>query len=511
MHPSTQDFFKLFEGNLSSYGTYTLTDEKKPNGKRLGTAASIAKPVTVELYAEHLAGQVGLGITPINKDSNVVFGAIDIDEYPLDLVALNKRVQEMKLPVVVCRTKSGGAHLYMFMKRWAPAGYVQKKLREISAALGYGTSEIYPRQSQLLSERGDVGNWINLPYFKASKTMRYALGREGKALTLEDFIKWAYVKMVDLEDLDNMRLTAEETLPGGPPCLQQLVKQGFPEGTRNNGLMALGVYAIKAYGDGWQKHLEDYNNKYMQPPLASEEVMQVMKSLKKKEYSYACKSQPIQAFCNAAVCRTCKFGVGGADLGMPKMGTLTKLTTNPPLWFIDVETGEDIKRMELSTDELQQPALFQKRCMEALNIMPIVMKREGWMSIIQKLLSEVTVVEIPQEATPQGQLMGLIEQFCMSRVRAKVKDELLMGKPWIDEGPQEVHFRFADLIQFLTVKKFNLLPLNKIGSTIKHVPGCHKDFHCIKGMGINVWVIPIKYFNKQQESFDAPPQPKEVI
>lgn len=509
MHPLAIEFATLFEGHVGCYGTYTLTGEVKPSGKQIGKAATHNKPVLLEHYHDHLMGKCGLGITPINELSMARFGAIDIDEYPLDIELLNAKVQSYKLPVVVCRTKSGGVHLYLFTEKFVPAALMQEKLRAIASALGYGTCEIYPRQSQLLAERGDVGNWINLPYFEGDKTMRYGLDAKNKAMHLRGFIEYVQKRLISEVDLLNLKVTPEDTLPGGPPCLQLLVKQGFPEGTRNNGLMNLGVYAMKAGGDQWEKMLEDYNNRFMNPPLASEEVLGVMKSLRRKDYSYTCKSQPIQSYCNAAVCRTCKYGISGADLGMPKMGTLTKLTTVPPIWFMDVETEDGIKRMELTTEELQEPKQFQKRCMEALNTMPVILKRENWMSIVQKLLTELTVVEIPMEATPQGQFLSILESFCMSKVRARVADELMLGKPW--HVGDEVHFRLQDLLQYLNIKKFTLLPLNRIAVILRETPGCHKHFHNLKGKGCNVMVLPVSMFSQQKESFDTPEQPKEVI
>lgn len=499
----------MFEGHDSCYGSYKLTGEVKDNGKRIGKAATHSKPVSVELYHDHLLGLTGLGITPINKDSKVKFGAIDIDEYPLDLEFLNEQIQEQQLPVILCRTKSGGAHLYMFLKDWTTAGLVQKKLREIAGSLGYGTCEIYPRQAQILAERGDSGNWINLPYFAETKTMRYALGPKGKALSLKDFIIYADSKRIAEVDLNALRFAAPEELRGGPPCLQTLIKQGFPEGCRNNGLMSLGVYAMKAHGDEWQKKLEEYNLKFMKPPLGTEEVLGVIKSLSRKDYNYSCKSQPLQSFCNAAVCRTCLHGVGGADLGMPKFGTLTKLTTVPPVWFLDVETEDGCRRMELTTEELQQPTFFQRRCMDTLNTMPMILKRDNWMQIVQKLLADVTVIEVPPEATPVGQMLQHLESFCMSKVTARAADEMLLGKPW--HNNEEVHFRLQDFLGYLSIKKYNMLPLHKIAVTLKELEGCYKKFHNLKGKGINVYVVPKKTFQVQTESFDTPEQPPEVI
>ena len=49
------------------------------------------------------------------------------------------------------------------------------KAVEIAAGLGHGRYEIFPKQEQVLVERGDVGNFINLPYFDHAKTLRYAV------------------------------------------------------------------------------------------------------------------------------------------------------------------------------------------------------------------------------------------------------------------------------------------------------------------------------------------------
>lgn len=511
MHPLTQEYMSIFEGHQASYGTYTLTGEVTEAGKHKGKAASINKPITVECYSDHLIGKRGLGVIPINVNSMAKFGAIDIDIYPLDILDLHWKIIKLKLPLILCRTKSGGAHLYLFLKDWAPAGLVQKKLREMAVCLGYGTCEIYPRQSQLLAERGDAGNWINLPYFDCNKTFRYALHQtSGAALSLKDFIELVFKKQIAQVELHNLSFKAPETLPGGPPCLQTLCQQGFPDGTRNQGLMNLGVYAQKCYPDKWEERIEEYNRLHMKPPLPPDEVLNVIKSLKRKQYSYTCKSLPIQPFCNAAVCRTCAHGIGGAELGMPKFGTLTKLNTVPAIWFLDVEKEDGIGRLELSTDELQQPLHFQKRCMESLNIMPIIHKREIWNGIVQKLLQDVNIVEIAFEATPAGQMMRHLEVFLIDRrIEARTSDELLLGKPWHNNG--EIHFRMCDFIDYLQMKKFSLLPLSKIASVLKDIRGFRKQFHNIKGKGLNTMAIPKDTFSQQNDGLELPEQPKEIL
>ena len=103
----------------------------------------------------------------------------------------------------------------------------------------------------------------------------------------------------------------------------------------------------------------------MQPPLPYGEVGTVIKQLEKKDYTYRCQEQPIVSFCNASVCKTRKFGIGSNNVS-PQFGSLSKLCTDPPIWFLDVEG----LRLELTTEELQNQIKFQRRCMDALNFMP---------------------------------------------------------------------------------------------------------------------------------------------
>ena len=66
------------------------------------------------------------------------------------------------------------------------------KAAEIAAGLGHGRCEIFPKQEQVLVERGDVGNFINLPYFDSAKTLRYAVIQKKDGYieaTLEEFIE----------------------------------------------------------------------------------------------------------------------------------------------------------------------------------------------------------------------------------------------------------------------------------------------------------------------------------
>ena len=144
-------------------------------------------------------------------------------------------------------------------------------------------------------------NFLNLPYYNGNKSVRYALKENGTSATLEEFFE-IYDKNV-VEDLDSIASPEIEVIKDGPPCLQVLCSQGFPTGTRNNGLFNIGVYLKKFDPDNWEKLLEKYNQKHISPPLDHKEVGVVIKSLQ-KGYQYKCKDQPIVSFCNVNVCKT---------------------------------------------------------------------------------------------------------------------------------------------------------------------------------------------------------------
>ena len=48
-------------------------------------------------------------------------------------------------------------------------------------------SVIFPKQTEILVDRGDTGNFLNLPYYNEMKGLRYAINDNGAGCTLEEF------------------------------------------------------------------------------------------------------------------------------------------------------------------------------------------------------------------------------------------------------------------------------------------------------------------------------------
>ena len=387
--------------------------------------------------------------------------------------------------------------MFCFLQEKAPAADMQDKLREISAGLGYGGVEIFPKQREVLVERGDIGSWLNMPYFEGDESLRYGFNPEGKALSLENFIKFIEKRAITHEELIELEVPILDDIKDGPPCLQVLLKQGFPKGTRNNGLFNVGVYLKKSDPENWQTEIEEYNRKYVHPPLPAQEVLTLIGTLKKKEYNYKCSDEPIKSYCNVAKCRGCKFGVGGGN-ATPTFSSLAKLDTKPPLWFLSIND----KRLELNTEQLQNQLKFQRACMEVLNMMPPKIQDRAWQALIQSLMdSGMEIIEVSDDVTIEGQFMELLESFCTDMAQANTRDEILLGKPYTEEG--KTYFRIKDLKDYLGKHRFTDMQTNQIASKLRDLKAEHK-FWNIKGRGTNVWYInEFNYSEETKEGLEA--------
>ena len=450
-------FHALFSGMEKAYGTYNNIhpDPGSTKGKLKGDAITERKPVTDKLWELHLSGKLGIGIIPIQEENTACFGAIDIDVYiGLDAPKILADIERLNLPLIPCRSKSGGLHLFLFTGRTVPAAHMQSKLREIAAKLGHGLAEIFPKQTVILAESNDLGSWINMPYFDGDNTERHALRPDGTPMSVTGFLDAAEaVKAIATPEwiARPLPLTLDvlNALPDGPPCLQHLVEQGVSEGGRNKVLFNLGVYCRKANADDWEEPTREMNRLYIRPPLLHDEQERIIKSVEKKDYFYTCNDAPLTQFCDKSVCRTRKYGIGsGGAAGGLVLGSLSKLMTDPPIWFLEVEQGQ---RVELTTDQLLNPIEFQKRCADALKgVLVPVMKRATWTDYLRPAMENVIEIPAPADMSAGGHLEELLEEFCTDRAQANTWEEILSGMAFTKDG--KTYFQLAGFVNHVQRK-----------------------------------------------------------
>jgi len=484
-------FADIFDGLKLAYGTYKI-DRKKTNGKQAGKASVVKEPRALSHWEGHLSGKGdSIGIIPINEDNACKWGCIDVDTYPLDHKEVISRIRRIKLPLVVCRSKSGGAHLFLFTSEWISAAKMQEVLQHIAGALGYGGCEIFPKQKSLQLDRGDVGNFLNMPFYDAEEGLRYAIKDDGQSATLDEFFE-LYEQFVQTpEQVDALTIEDDPETPvkDGPPCLQTLCRQQISEGGRNSGLFNLGVYLRKAYPDSWESEILVYNAKYLDPPLPLAEVNTVAKQLLKKDYGFKCKDAPINAYCNSEVCRTRKYGIE-VGLAGAEIANLRKYNSSPPIWFLDVNGTP----LELDTEGLMMQGAFQRACVEQLNFMPQTMSKPTWEGRINQLLTDMSetdgsVVEVSQDASISGQFYEFLEEFCTAMQKAESREEILLRRPWLDEEEDLIYFRLKDFEGYLRKNRFFEYKSHKIAQRLRDINGDATSLK-IKGKTTRVWAIP---------------------
>ncbi len=466
---SISKFIEVFTGLTVAYGKFVADPASEGSGKVEGSFEIVREEVTKGLWLDHLNGKSELSICPIDEDNKCRWGCIDIDDYSVDHKHLVKIIEDNNLPFVVCRSKSGGARLYVFLKKSIPAKEVKKKLKELAAVLGHAEAEFFPKQATLLLDKGEVGSPLILPYFDANQTMRYAYNDKGIAITtLDGLLEFIEKKQVGRREFNNLKVDlADDDLKEAPICLVALLLQNVVEGNRNTVLFNMATYCKKRYGEKFEKHLEKLNQKYFKPALKAAEVTTILKKAAKTEYQYQCNVQPLCQYCDRAKCMQRKYGVGGDKF--VDMGGLVKVKSDPTLWFLDV----DDKRIELLTSELQSQSAFQLKCMDVLNLAPPIVKQNIWLEQVNDLMANVIELEAPYEATFEGMVKEQLDIF-LSLDNSKLgsrEDLAMLGKNYFDEDAGLIYFKLSKFMEHLKRVQFENMKRNKISNKIRELGG----------------------------------------
>ena len=496
-----EDFFRIFPGLNRAYGQFFITERKGP--KLDGYGKTVRESYDAKLWKEHLDGKTGLGVIPIDENNQCKWACLDVDDYSVDIEKISK--QFVKKNLIVCRSKSGGAHIFIFTKKPVSASSMINKLKDIVKRFGFVKYDLRPQQTQLLNKE-DVGSWLNMPYFGGEQSDRYAL-YDGEVLTPDLFVKWVDKFAVDsLDDIDlgfiEKLNKSNEILPGGPPCLQELLSQGpLGEGSRNNGLFNLGVYLRKRFPDEWQEKLEEYNDIHLDPPLKPREFTSVLNSLDKKTYNYKCKDSPINAVCNRTKCLTREFGINDEGT-MPILNSITKILTNPPQYFL---TLSEKKVGPLSSKQVYSFIDFKQVVFENLDMLLPKINDRLWTETVNDLMSRVISVEAPKDSSNEGRLLDLLERFCTGSTSSTEIEDLLRSKAIIQETITE--FRINDFMEFLDRHRFKEFKLHEITAYLKNLGATHSGKK-VKGKFTNTWSVP--NFQMQTEEFKQPTINKEA-
>ena len=427
---SVANFKDIFKGLDRARGV-TYVDKKGEDGQKIkGKSFVTREKVTDDLWNKHLQGiEPSLGIIPINDDNKCIWGCIDIDSYAgFDHKKLISKIKELKLPLVVFRSKSGGAHVFLFTQVPVEAKIVRDKLLSISAVLGYGGSEVFPKQIELKSQ-DDTGNFLNLPYFNGNNTTRYAFKDDGTAASLEEFYGiYNNVKQLDVGSIKVERPQSE--FSDGPPCLESLTQSKLNDG-RDRVIYQFIQYAKRKWPEEWPKKINQFNYTHFVEPLEDKVIQDKIKFHSKKDLGFKCNEEPMCNHCDKNLCRTREFGIGGESV-FPSLTDLQKILLDEPYYWVNVD-GE---RVKLDTiDYLMEQRLFRRTVAKQINKKPKRVTTKEFESYVDQLLQAIEEVEAPVGSSKIDQLSNHLEDYCIQRsIGSVTKKDILNGAVYTEEN-----------------------------------------------------------------------------
>ena len=502
-------FINIFEGLSSAYGQFRK-DNNRLAVKVEGKSFIEKKPVTKELWQNHLNGTgPNLGVFPLTREGTCKWGAIDIDVNNFDYEDLLNRIRKQKLPLIMFRSKSGRAHVYMFMKDFTPAQEVQLVMNKFAAKLGLGDmlDRIYPMQISL--GKNDFGSWLNMPYYNQEETSTCAYKDNFDGATIEEFFEM-YDKYVqtDLsqhlveEVKQNIKKPKEKTLedfllPCTKNCLE-LNNNKIPDENRNDYLLHMYTWSMRAVEKGVKKIpeyskmdaetlLKYFNQEYMARPVEEKEIQNTVLKSKDKEYKYLCKKPTIKKYCDSSACTRHVCGITPLDAeklvkATQALGKITKYLSEPPIFFesVDVknENGSGYKRIRI---EMQGEDIINKQkwlnklanqgCFPHISLHEqkssdfLVMQYER----IENCLHEAA----DEEASEDFEFKSIIYAFVNKMTVSYNKEDLLKNACYVNKDTHELDFKLPNLMEYLKSNHIKI-PANQLTLKLKKIMGAKK-------------------------------------
>ena len=215
------------------------------------------RPVTLAVYRAHLEGRQypdsSLGIYPLRDDNTVWWTCGDLD--------LGDEASAWRVVAALDRlgvrgyvevSKSKGHHVWVFFAAPTPAYAARRLMARARREAGVAFGEIFPKQDETTVE-APYGNFVHLPYCgHPDATGRYVIDREGRGLTLDQFLARVERSECPAWATENPpqaappRWRAEHGVYRGEraACVQRLLDGPVAPGSRNEALVRLAAHLV---------------------------------------------------------------------------------------------------------------------------------------------------------------------------------------------------------------------------------------------------------------------------
>ena len=430
-------YIEYFNGYRLAYG---VADFEHPDayidqesGKKKPVYRWNYEELTDDIYQAHLEGKLSIGIQPCNENSEVKFGVIDID--PKDYDSFDKKfflekIQEYNLPLIPVASKSGGLHLFIFMKTFTSASVVKSFLSNLLPTFKLKPDcEIFPKQTQLTKddETGQLrpGQFINLPYLGGNQ--RQAINVDGTTFTLDQFMQVIEANLVDKERLKDITDSIEkqdmqgvdEDFEDGPPCLAILSKlTADPDFDGKDRFMYnYHVFMKMKFADNWQQKVKNAPVKYFSGEHANawdDKVLNAkVKSWNRSTKGYTCTQSPISEYCKKGICVKKKYGVlAGSKGSYPVLTNLKKVDLDPePEYEFDVTKPDGIGTATVhcrSVEHLNDQRKRRNSIAKAAGFLPPLIKGDQEQTVMDALYATQKIVHPPVGTSPKEKLHDVL-------------------------------------------------------------------------------------------------------
>ena len=434
------------------------------------------------------------------------------------------------------RSKSGRAHVYLFMKNFTSAEEVRLVMKKFASKLGLADKldRIYPMQTELGEK--ETGSWLNLPYFNHEEGSRYAYKDDFDAATIEEFFEMH--KQYAQENLDDY-LLEEIKLPTKKvkhtsleelllPCQKNAAKLNnnkIPTDIgRNDFLLHSFTWAKRAETHTKKieeyKHLDakgllkHYNKKYFQEPLSEDEIEKTIFKSEDKEYKYLCARPKIKKYCDASACTRHICGITpqqaselvGAE---EALGQITEYCSVPPIFYESVDVKTDDKgghkriRIEMDGSFFLYKDKYLTRLANAGHFPHdsiLNMKSQEFRTMNLNRLAIRIYEKAEEEATPEYEFKTIMWDFLSKCTVSIIKSDLLDGACYYNEKTKEMDIRLPKLLSYLRANR-DPRSIRKLTFDLKHILNAEKINGTVKNAVGKYKSCPTWRFKESRENF----------
>lgn len=333
-----------FQGNPNVYG------ELMPSG-RVGSIESqwrsIKHSYTDQDIQEHLLGTKCIGLYPIHE-SKVKFLCFDIDGqdgehkgFITKILAVFEKLNILSRYYLI-EDSGRGYHIWLFFYEFLDSAKVYKFGRIILELAGLVVNkdvELFPKQPQVSG--GRLGNLVKLPLGRTPRAnyKRCWFVNEGFEMVAQDK-QWVLLRgtqpvseyMINTITEKHSKVLigkvndkSKEQKHGnviarsvfrhiyGYPCLRHYIKNGAPDGKRNNIALRVASHLCR---NGFTKEaiyqtLLEWNTKRNKIPLEEDELQRTVNSAFTGNYNYGCTDSMLNEQCDRKNCLLKPLKIGG--------------------------------------------------------------------------------------------------------------------------------------------------------------------------------------------------------